>query len=492
MSKHEKKSDKKSPKKVIIISAVAAVAVIAAVVVVLFFTVFNQKELELPTTKQIVVDLQAEKSISEITVGKDTYTFKLTDTKVSEPALKPSEEEVEEADYTVSFSRESEIYAANSMTYDVVYKMEEGKLTFSTATTKDELSFKALKGADVEKATKKIQKKYKSAKYVESKTDLEKKDKLYFKVDDKEYEGTAVVVYTFDDKNGWVYKGINDKKVGFKKGITHKESGLYTNSNVKNILFLGIDSDSGAGRSDCMMLISVDSNTGKIKQTSFMRDNWFNIPGYGYNKLNAAYAFGGADLTVKTIQSTFGVKIDNYVAVSFTTFKQVINNLGGVTVNITADEAGYINWQIGKNGQAAIGYVPSSGGNVKLNGQQALWLCRDRGGNGYSGNDFTRTGRQRRVIQSLVTTYSNYTPSKVLSTINILKKSVKTDMTGEDFKWFAERSGKFFTYKFAERCVPTDGEWSAGTSSGGAWIISLNNPSGLISSVQKFIYEDIK
>jgi LCP family protein required for cell wall assembly len=201
---------------------------------------------------------------------------------------------------------------------------------------------------------------------------------------------------------------------------------------------------------------------------------------------------GGPELAASAIEATYGVKIDNYAATNFTTFKNVINSLGGVNVNITADEAGYINWQLNHNGQASIGFVPSSGGNVTLNGQQALWLCRDRGGNGFSGDDFVRTSRQRRVIKSLISSYKSYSSSQVLSTLNNLIGNVSTDLSGDDLQWLAENSGKFFDFEIKERCAPDAGEWSQGYSSAGAWIIQVNDWGNLKSSIQKFIYEDLK
>ncbi|MCH5298721.1 MAG: LCP family protein [Ruminococcus sp.] len=489
MSKHYAKKEKKpTNKKKIILPIIAAAVVVFGAVAGFLIYQFVFREPPHPEPEQIIADLNADESVSKLKIGGTYYDFNVTSPGINNDVV---EDDVYKCDITIE--RTSEIYGIGPCLFSVNYVREGFEYKYRDATSNDEIKLIALKGVEVEKATKKATKAYKAAKFTEQKTDLEKGvDKLIFTVEDDEYEGSLTVAYKFDEFEGWKFYKINDKNVSFKKGVTHKEDGLYTNSNVKNILFLGIDSDSGVGRSDCMMLISVDSNTGKIKQTSFMRDNWFNIPGYGQNKLNAAYAFGGAELTKSTIEQTFGIKIDNYVATSFSTFKEVVNALGGVTVNISADEAGYINWQLGKNGQTGVGLVPYSGGNVRLNGQQALWLCRDRGGNGYSGNDFIRTARQRRVIQSIVSTYSNYTPSKILSVINTLKGSVKTDLTSKDFKWYAQRCTKFFGYKFAERCVPTDGEWQSGYSSGGAWIISLNNFPQLKSDIQTFIYEDLK
>ena len=493
--KHNAANEKKpiNKKRLFIIGGIA-LAVCIAVVVILFVFVFKDNP-NLPNDNKIKSDMQADKTISQVAVGKKTFSFKIKDFEKTKDVADPDKDNPQKYTAWVKITRDSDTYGIKRAEYKVTYTKDGSKLKYkSSQLSSKDLSFIPLAGADKDDALKKVKKVYKKAKYKENKDDLKKGDsRVIFKVDDREYEGTAAAVYKFDSKKGWLFKKVDDKNVKFKKGVTHKENGLYTNSNIKNILFLGVDSNDGSGRSDCMMLISVDKNTGKIKQTSFMRDNWFDIPGNGKNKLNSAYAFGGPELTKKTIQSTFDIKIDNYVVVDFSTFKDVINTLGGIDVDITSDEAGYINWQINKNGQASsIGTISTKGGVTHLNGQQALWLCRDRGGGGFSGDDFMRTGRQRKVIQALVDTYKTFTPVKVLATLNILKDKVKTDLTLSDLKWYAQRSPKFFTFKFAERCVPEHGEWQSGTGTGGAWIIELNDFDKLKSDIQKFIYEDLK
>jgi LCP family protein required for cell wall assembly len=482
----QKKPKAKKSKKPLVITLVSlgAVLLIAAAVFVYMFFI---REPDAPLKDKILNDIRSDSAVTLVKVGDTDYEFNIDKIDI----LK--EEKADKSyKYDVSIDRSSDMYGIEASVYNVEYVRDGFDYKYKSATPKDDnLTFTALKGVDPDIAIEYVAKTYKAAKFYNQDTDLVKGiDKIRFSVDDDEYEGIAVVLYKFSDTEGWKYVKMSDKKVDFKHGVTHKEKGLYTNSNVKNILFMGVDSDSGVGRSDCMMLVSVDSNTGKIKLTSFMRDNWFEIPGHGANKLNSAYAFGGPKLTCKTISETFDILIDKYVVVDFDTFKKVINELGGVNVKITDDEAGYINWQLRKNGQTSVGLV--SGGDTTLNGQQALWLCRDRGGNGFGGDDFTRSQRQRRVITSLLTTYSNYTPSKVLATIKTLKKNVKTNLTGEEFKWFAERSLRFFTYKVSERTVPQDGEWSSGFSGGGAWIIKIHDFPKLKKEIQKRIYEDIK
>ena len=491
--KHNVKKEKKPLNKKTLAVIGSATAVCAAAALILFFSFKGDSSL--PSNERIKADLETQKSVTEVVVGKKAYSFKISALEKKKDSKGAQGQAPNDYDVWVTVSRKSEIYGINPVEYKVSYEQNGDNYKFKSASQlSKEISFTALAGAEKDDALKRVKKTFKKAVYKTHDNNINKGlSRVVFTVDDKEYEGTAAAVYKFSDTKGWIFKKIDDKNAKFRKGVSHKENGLYTNSNVKNVLFLGVDSDSGEGRSDVMMLISVDKNTGKIKQTSFMRDNWFSIPGYGRDKLNAAYAYGGAKLTVKTIENTFEIKIDNYAVVNFSTYKAVINALGGIDVNISSDEAGYINWQINKNGQAgSVGTISTKGGVTHLNGQQALWLCRDRGGGGFSGDDFVRTSRQRRVIQALADTYKSYTPVKLLSTLDAIKGSVKTDLTAKDLNWYAQRSVRFFTYKFEQRCVPEDGEWQSGTSDGGAWIIQLNNFSKLKSDVQKFIYEDLK
>ncbi len=492
--KHNSKNENKSfPKKKLAIIC-AVVAVVAAIVAIVGVVIVNNssKEISKPTEKQIIKDLNSLPTITKVKAGNRELEFEVTKADVSREKISDDKETYS---FRAAVVRENKTYSIAAVDYEVVYKLSEKQYKLNSASTSvEDFELTAIAGADKSNAEKRVKRVYGDVKFAAQDTDLEKGiDRISFKLSGDEYDGTVAAVYRMNSKKGWVFRRLDASKLGFKKGVTHKENGLYTNSAVKNVLFLGVDGYEGAGRSDVMMLVSIDNNTGKIKLTSFMRDNWFNIPGYGTDKLNAAFAYGGAELTVKTISQTFGVKIDNYAQVDFTTFRNIINALGGVDVDITADEAGYVNWQLRKNGQSGYGLLKDSGGVQHLNGHQALWFCRDRGGNGFSGDDFMRTGRQRRVVQSIAKSFRNLTPGKLLKLIYTVKKdNVNTDLSKSDLVWYAKNSSKLLSYKFMERCVPQDGEWQAGWSDGGAWIIDLNDFEGLKSDIQKMIYEDLK
>ena len=132
-----------------------------------------------------------------------------------------------------------------------------------------------------------------------------------------------------------------------------------------NVLIIGADTrpNETRARSDVLMVASIDRSTGRIAVLSVPRDTRVNIPGYGNNKINAAYAFGGAKLAVKTVESVVGIKIPYYVATNFNGFKDIIDTLGGVTINVEQrmyKPAEGINLKPGQqrlNGTGALGFV---------------------------------------------------------------------------------------------------------------------------------------
>jgi LCP family protein required for cell wall assembly len=106
--------------------------------------------------------------------------------------------------------------------------------------------------------------------------------------------------------------------------------------NVLNIMLVGSDSRTMTdwSRSDVMILVSINKNTKKIVMTSLMRDIYLYVQGVGYNRLNVAYAYGGPDLLLSTVQESFKVKVDQFVAVNFFSFIKVVDDLGGVDIDV--------------------------------------------------------------------------------------------------------------------------------------------------------------
>lgn len=177
---------------------------------------------------------------------------------------------------------------------------------------------------------------------------------------------------------------IDKSDVGIKDEVEEKLS-AYSDS-VINIALFGIDAEDGKiGRADSIIIATIDTTHKKLKLTSIMRDSYVTIEGHGDDKINHAYAFGGPQLAIKTLNENFDLNIDDFVAVNFTTLPKIIDMLGGVTIDITSEE---------------VSHIPGidTAGTYTLTGEQALAYSRIRYA---SGGDYVRTDRQRTVLSKV-------------------------------------------------------------------------------------------
>lgn len=188
---------------------------------------------------------------------------------------------------------------------------------------------------------------------------------------------------------------------------------------VFNVLLIGSDSrspDEESGRSDSMMLVSLNVTKNKATIVSFMRDSLVEIEGYGLTKLGHSYAYGGVGLTINTINQTYDLDIQNYITINFDNLEDVIDKLGGVEVPISAEEAAYYR----RNGRSYI----VEGVNL-LDGEDALKHARNRS----LDNDFGRTRRQRSVMNGIYRkVMENKDPADVLVLIKYCMEQVRTNM----------------------------------------------------------------
>ncbi len=206
---------------------------------------------------------------------------------------------------------------------------------------------------------------------------------------------------------------------------------------VYNILLVGSDTreSDGIGRSDTMMLISINKTEKRIVATSFLRDLYVYVPEKGYTKINAAYAYGGIELLLDTLKYNFSIEIDRYIAVDFYSFIDIVDILGGLDVDVQEDELYWLNQYIHASNLLLgepedDGYLDYADGSYQhLSGKQALAYSRFR----YVGNgDFTRTERQRKVVNLLFDKLKSISPSTLIELLDTILPQVTTNIpTGE-------------------------------------------------------------
>ncbi|MBP3541450.1 MAG: LCP family protein [Clostridia bacterium] len=200
---------------------------------------------------------------------------------------------------------------------------------------------------------------------------------------------------------------------------------------VFNILLLGVDNRSTElkrGRTDAIILCSINTETGDIRLTSFARDTAVKIDGHSTTRINAAYAFGGAELAMKTINQNYQMNVDRYVLVNIHGLATIIDALGGVDIEMTSKEAGRINFELRKEPMDDVKRekVPAVNGVQHLDGMQAVTFARIRG----IDSDLERTRRQRQLLETLFSTVmQDMTLDKMLNLISIALPYVDTNLT---------------------------------------------------------------
>ena len=151
---------------------------------------------------------------------------------------------------------------------------------------------------------------------------------------------------------------------------------------------------------------------------SIPRDTRVNIDGYGENKINAAYFYGGPSLAIKTVSEFAGVEINHYAEVDFEGFQHVVDALGGVEVNVPMEI----------NDDMAGGYVPA--GEQTLNGEQAIILCRSRHAyDAYGAGDNMRAANQRMVLSAIMHKVMSSDIATMTNTVSTLSQYVTTDFS---------------------------------------------------------------
>jgi LCP family protein required for cell wall assembly len=249
-----------------------------------------------------------------------------------------------------------------------------------------------------------------------------------------------------------------------KTGERIRTSGALSEKYVRSVLVIGTDGRTADehGLSDSMILISLNRKTDKIYMTSFMRDCYVDIPGYGNAKLNAAYSYGGPELLMDTIEQNFRVKIDDYISINFNTFATIIDAAGGLDIQVSDAEAEAINTILISEVNELMGDdreadLLQSGGKLHLNGKQALSYSRIRS---VGNNDFERTNRQRKIITALIKKARKSGLGFVKKVSKNALPSVTTNMTTGRLYLLSLRLPFLLKYDTTQLQIPAEGTYT--------------------------------
>jgi LCP family protein required for cell wall assembly len=194
-----------------------------------------------------------------------------------------------------------------------------------------------------------------------------------------------------------------------------------------SILVAGVDERAGdKGRSDVMIVLTVNPKTHSTQMLSIPRDSRVNIPGRGYDKINAAYAYGGMDLSVKTVENSLQIPIDYYVKVNMQGFSKIVDLLGGITVNNPREFTFYDKDVSHKTYHFAQG-------EITLNGEEALAFSRMRKQDPLG--DAGRNIRQRLMLEAIVKKGKDIqNVTKIKDFLDALGDNVKTNLTFDELR----------------------------------------------------------
>lgn len=216
------------------------------------------------------------------------------------------------------------------------------------------------------------------------------------------------------------YAFISDKlsNVNF---VDIDEANIELNSGVeqelkdyRNIAIFGLDSRDNSfsnSRSDCIIIVSINKKTNDVKLTSVYRDTYVDIEGHGLDKITHAYAYGGPELAINTLNKNLDLNITEFVTINFDTVETIVDSIGGITLTITDSEA------------SQIGF--SSGGTYTLDGKEALAYSRIR----KIDSDYQRTERMRTVLEAVFNKVKKQELSEISNFVDIVLPHISTNMS---------------------------------------------------------------
>lgn len=221
----------------------------------------------------------------------------------------------------------------------------------------------------------------------------------------------------------------DDMKESLAEEVENTENKDISDGSEQFVIF-GVDSRSnqlGKGtRSDSILLVNVDHTTKKIKVASIFRDCLVNIKGHGLDKITHAHSFGGPQLAMDTVNTNFDLNLDKYITVNFLNVIELVDDLNGITLDITNDELKYLNGLIDALNTEVKHKSPhiTSAGKQKVNGIQAVAYSRIRS---TAGGDYKRSERQRTVLFKVFSKAKTMNPLELVGITNDMLEKINSN-----------------------------------------------------------------
>ena len=276
---------------------------------------------------------------------------------------------------------------------------------------------------------------------------------------DTAYTTVTPEVATSIDQEEWVPIPTDDTTPTVDIGdITFPDDlpdGDEQGGHIVNIMIVGQDARPGEPpqRSDSMILMTFNKASGEITLTSFLRDQYVQIPGFGATKLCHAYSYGGMPLLNQTLYNHYGIEVDGNVTLSFEGFAEIIDLLGGVDIELTQEEATALNQLESKQNWGL------EAGMQRLTGKQALRYSRLR----HIDSDLQRTERQRKVIMSVIAAYKNCTLTEMTYILEKTMPMITTNIPKERiYRYAFSLFPMFATSKINSQRLPANGTFQSG------------------------------
>lgn len=264
-----------------------------------------------------------------------------------------------------------------------------------------------------------------------------------------------------------------------------------SDEDVYNVLLVGVDRQDQTwnGNSDSMILVSIDKENDRVSMVSLMRDTYVDIPGVGYQKLNNAYARGAGPLLCQTVTDTYKIEVDRYIAVDYWNLVDIIDLIGGVSLDVTPAEAEVMNGYIDDMCKRQLEidpephFVPDEGGSLYCDGVQAVAYCRNR----WVGNsDYQRTERQRYVLQQLLAEVKQMSVAQMTEKMKGILEYVTTNIPETEIWGMLSELPDMLQYKVETDRIPYDNMYDVIDVNGQGMLVPDWEPT--IEKLHEFVY----